>query len=256
LTTVGEVSNLIEAYVRWLRDKTSLRQHGDLVEITTPFLDRHNDFLQVYVRKLGAKFVVSDDGYVLADLELSGCRLDTPKRQELLRTTLNGFGVKDTNGRLEVDASVDNFSLKKHSLVQAMLAVNDLFYVSQGTVHSLFYEDVVSWLDEAEIRYTARVKFTGQSGYDHLFDFVIPRSKNAPERVVQALNMVNRSTAQNFAFSWMDTKQTRSRDSVAIAFLNDTVRPPPDAATDALRSYGITPALWRERDQMRDQLVA
>jgi len=28
--------------------------------------------------------------------------------------------------------------------------------------------------DENEIRYTPSVKFTGKSGYDNLFDFVIP----------------------------------------------------------------------------------
>ncbi len=49
-------------------------------------------------------------------------------------------------------------------------------------VLSLFYEDVVTWLDLHEIRYTPKVKFTGKSGFDHLFDFVIPKSRSSPER--------------------------------------------------------------------------
>jgi hypothetical protein len=73
--------------------------------------------------------------------------------------------------------------MRKHNLLQAMLAVNDLFFLSIQMVASLFYEDVVSWLDTNEIRYTPNVKFTGKSGYDHLFDFVIPKSRRQPERI-------------------------------------------------------------------------
>jgi hypothetical protein len=45
-----------------------------------------------------------------------------------------------------------------------MLAVNDLFYLAKPIVESLFYEDVVQWLDANDIRYTPSVKFTGISG--------------------------------------------------------------------------------------------
>ncbi|WP_418888699.1 DUF1829 domain-containing protein, partial [Methanothrix soehngenii] len=36
------------------------------------------------------------------------------------------------------------------------------------------------------------MKFTGKSGYDHLFDFVIPKSKKRPERILQAINRPSR----------------------------------------------------------------
>jgi hypothetical protein len=45
-----------------------------------------------------------------------------------------------------------------------MLAVNDQFYLAKPIVESLFYEDVVQWLDANDIRYTPSVKFTGISG--------------------------------------------------------------------------------------------
>ena len=83
-------------------------------------------------------------------------------------------------------ASPDNFALRKHNLVQAMLAVNDMFYLAVPMVASLFYEDVVAWLDLHDIRYTPKVKFTGKTGYDHLFDFVIPKSRRQPERIIQS----------------------------------------------------------------------
>jgi hypothetical protein len=69
--------------------------------------------------------VLTDDGYTLQDLEQSGCKLDSGRRQGLLKMTLNGFGVQLNDRALEVHTSPDNFGLRKHNLVQAMLAVND-----------------------------------------------------------------------------------------------------------------------------------
>ncbi len=102
-----------------------------------------------------------------------------------------------------------------------MLAVNDLFYLAQPLVQSLFYEDVIEWLDANEIRYTPEVKFTGTSGFDHNFNFVIPKSRKQPERIVQALNHPNRDKAEAFIYAWSDTRQVRDGNSSAYAILND-----------------------------------
>ena len=97
---------------------------------------------------------------------------------------------------LEVQTSPENFPARKHNLIQAILAVNDLFYLASPIVESLFFEDVVAWLEANDIRYTPKVKFTGTSGFDHLFDFVIPKSpRKQPERIVQAINRPTRDTA-------------------------------------------------------------
>ena len=94
---------------------------------TTSVLDRHNDYLQIYVRKLDdGGYLLTDDSYILDDLKLSGCALESPKRVGLLRMTLNGFGVKLNRSALEVRASRTTFALRMHNLIQAMLAVNDL----------------------------------------------------------------------------------------------------------------------------------
>src|SRR6266550_3796540 len=116
-----DVQSLLDQYWTWLRDKTTLRQMKEWVEITTPYLDRHNDHLQIYVKRQNGTLVLTDDGYVLDDLEQSGCRIDSAKRQALLKMTLNGFGIQLNDRALQVHASHDNFALRKHNLVQAML---------------------------------------------------------------------------------------------------------------------------------------
>ncbi len=253
---IQEIQRLMDAYYDWLKDKSILRQIDQWVEITTPYLDRHNDYLQIYAKAANGGFILTDDGYTIDDLEQSGCNLDSRKRQDLLKITLNGFGVQMDGKALQVHASPDNFALRKHNLVQAMLAVNDMFYLAAPMVASLFYEDVVAWLDVHDVRYTPKVKFTGKTGYDHLFDFVIPKSRQQPERIVQTINRPNRDTAQAIVLSWVDTKEVRSPKSRAYALLNDAERTVSPAVLKALRSYDVRPVVWSGRDSVREELAA
>ena len=152
---MADVQDLLDRYWEWLKSNTTLRDLDEWTEVTTPNLDRHNDTLQIYVQASGSDLLLSDDGYILSDLAASGCKVDSSKRQKLLQTTLNGFGVKNNGGRLEVTASKNNFPVRKHNLLQAMLAVNDLFYLAAPHVASLFMEDVDQWLDTTGIRYNS-----------------------------------------------------------------------------------------------------
>ena len=99
-----------------------LRQIDKWVEITTPYLDRHSDYLQIYTKQENGRYLLSDDGYIIQDLIQSGCKLDSKKRKDLLQITLNGFGVQLKDNVLTVYATPSNFALQKHNLIQAMLA--------------------------------------------------------------------------------------------------------------------------------------
>jgi hypothetical protein len=253
---MSEIAELVGRYQAWLRDRTVLRQIREWTEITTPFLDRHNDCIQLYAKKDDGGYVLTDDGYTLNDLELSGCSLDSPKRREILHAALNGFGVKLDGGALKVQATPDNFPLRKHNLVQAVIAVNDLFYLASPTVKSLFIEDVAQWLDLVEVRYIPRVKLPGASGFDHIFDFAVPKSRSRPERLLRAITNPNRDSAQSFAFAWLDTKETRPENAVAYAVINDNERQVPTTVTEALNAYSITPIIWSQRASVTEALVA
>lgn len=257
MTMIEDVQKLLDEYSRWLKDKTALKQvSDDWLEITTPHMDRHNDYLQFLVRKEGNGFLLTDDGYILSDLTNSGCPLDSQKRQDLLKTTLAGFGVQMDGEQLIVRATLDNFSLKKHNFIQAMLAVNDLFFLASPFVANLFYEDMTEWMELADIRFTPKVKFTGKSGYDHMFDFVIPKSRKQPERIVQAVSNPKKDTAEALVFKWLDTKETRSPESKLYAFLNDSNSPVSQPVIEALLNYELKPVLWSQREGMREALVA
>lgn len=249
-------NNLVEQYYSWLKSNTSCRDINGWTEITTPYLDRHNDCIQIYVREDQGGFELTDDGETILDLQQSGCDLDTPRRKSLLNTTLNGFGVHLENGAITVRAKHDSFPLKKHCLVQAMLAVNDLFYLARSSVESFFFEDVALWMDNADVRYTQHVKFSGKTGYDHMFDFVVPKSRNAPERILRVVNNPVKDQASNVILSWVDTKEARPKESVAYAILNDRSTTVSSGVIEALQSYDITPVKWSERDEYIEKLAA
>src|SRR5208337_5113135 len=257
MTQVAEIEQLVDRYRLWLKDRTKLKSvHSDWVEITTPFLDRHNDYIQLYVKKENGGYNLTDDGHTIRDLEISGCNLDTPKRKNLLEMAVRGFAVDVSNEILSVRATAETFALRKHALIQAILAVNDLFYTASSTVRSLFKEDVEAWLRLSEIRFLVNVPFVGKTGYLHNFDFAIPPSGRAPERIMRAVSNPTKDTTESFIFSWLDTREVRPSDSIAVAMLNDQEKAISEAVFDALRQYDIEPVLWSGREASRERLAA
>lgn len=247
----------LDSYFAWLRERTKLRTLGSgWTEITTPYLDRHNDYIQLYGRRSDTKIELSDDGYTVADLERSGCNVLEGRRRILLENTARGFGVEVAGAELRIAADERTFPLKLHSLAQAVLAVDDLFYLARSRVASLFFEDVVEWLNSRDVRYTSRVKIHGRSGFDHQYDFVIPRSRGAPERLVSAINNPNKQSATNFLFAWVDVKDLREVPSKAVAILNDSRG---EAAIEEFRaateSYEVTTIPWSTRENRLSELV-
>jgi hypothetical protein len=257
MTDIAEISRLVEGYRDWLKDRTAVRSlHAGWVEITTPFLDRHNDYLQIYARGENGGIRLTDDGNTLRDLEASGCALDTPRRRSILMTALNGFGIEEADGALRTLATPTNFAFRKHALLQAILAVNDMFYLSSSSVKSLFKEDVEAWLLSQEIRFVPNIQFTGKSGYQHYFDFAIPASKRAPERIIRAIANPNKDAALNFIQAWTDTQEQRPQESLAVAILNDGSRPIGEPVLAALRQYDVLPIRWSGRQEHEGRLAA
>jgi len=253
----NETAQLIDDYLRWLKDKTILRDVGEKwIEITTPHLDRHNDCLQIYVKKDDKGYLLTDDGYIIGDLKMSGFSLNTSKHKKMLKTVLAGFGIQLQGDELFVRGGENDFPLKKHSLLQAMLAVNDFFYLVSPRVIGVFSEDASKWLDLTGIRYTPNASFTGKSGYCHQFDFVIPKSNVQPERILQAVNDPRKTNIELLMFKWGDTREIRSPESKMFALLNDAQKKVSEPVLTALNNYGIQTILWSEHEKSNEILIA
>jgi uncharacterized protein DUF1829/uncharacterized protein DUF1828 len=248
---------LIDSYVVWLRDQITTQELDDgAIEITTPFLDRHRDHIQIFVESKQDRLLLSDDSYTISDLRLSGCSLDSEHRKKILNVILNGYGITRINDELTIDSNIATFPEKKHALIQGMLAVNDMFLTAKQRVETLFLEDVAAFLDANEVRYSPEVRFTGKSGLQQRFDFVIPKSKNSPERLIRAINNPTLEAAQLALFAWTDTRDARSTESKLFMILNDLERSLKANVTSAMSHYDVTVIPWTKRDQFVTDLVA
>jgi len=245
-------------YLKWLRSQTNTSKIGGWTEIETPFLDRHNDHMQLYIRRDVDRIILSDDGYTLSDLAASGCDLKSPRRKELLLGMVNGFGVRlaEHGDAIIAEATSNNMAQKMHNLLQAMLAVNDMFLTSRSQVFQLFVEEVARFFDEYDIRYTPAVQLVGRSGMTFKADFVIPKSKNRPERIVNAINQPNKDTAKILLFGWQDVRETRAKDSHMLTILNDTVKPIPTDISSAFEEYKVRVIPWSQKENSLNELVA
>lgn len=90
-----EANDYIDDYLKWLKDNSfGERISHNTMEITAPYLDRHNDFMQIYIIEENDGYTLTDDGFIISDLEQSGLTFNTPKRNQELKLILNRFGVK------------------------------------------------------------------------------------------------------------------------------------------------------------------
>lgn len=245
-----ECERLIDEYLRWLKQELRVKELEKSCQITTPFLDRHNDAIEIFVEKHDGSLRLTDDGYTVRDLRASGMEFTTEKRKHHLTAILNGFGVQLAEDELFVLGSPEDFPQKKHSIVQAILAVNDMFVMGEEHVLSLFKEDVAAFLVQNRIPVFEDLKLSGKSGLDHKFDFGIPKTQTKPQRVLQAINRLDKSGAMSLAFAVGDVRTLRTEGLGALAMLNDIVQVPHEEYIAVLRAYEISPLLWSQRQQM------
>lgn len=254
------LKHMADDYLAWLREQIRVEEitgpSSGWAAITTPYLDRHNDFIEIYVKESNGGYILSDDGNTMEDLEQSGCLINTDKRRAFFHQALTSYGIVENDHVLTATSSKEQLPFKKHMFIQGILTIGDMFMMASPTVASLFAEDVEKWMENQGIRFVSRLKFTGRSGYDHVFDFAIPKSTQSPERLIRAFTRPSRDRAQAMAFSWIDTREVRARDTEAYAILNDVEQAVPAAVIGALKAYQVTPVPWTERDLYRDRLAA
>lgn len=243
---------VINEYIKWIKDNTVVKtvEEGKVCLISTPFLDRHNDHLDIYLIKNNGTIKITDNGYTIADLKMSGFEINTPKRESILRTVLNGFGVKmNGNDELFVDATSHNVGQKKHYLLQAILSVNDMFNLSQETIHSLFKEDVELYFRSNEIYFSKDIKLTGKSGFDHNVDFLIPATKNKPERLIKTVNTPKKDSILSSIMAFNDINQTREAKTKNFVVYNDIEKEVSNDVIAALDNYAVKHIPWSKKEQ-------
>lgn len=245
-----------EKYIKWLEQEISVNKIGEYLEITSPFLDRYNDYLQVYAKlEADDEIILTDDAYIINNLQMSGVDINSSKRKQVLESFLNKYNVKLEEDALVTKSGIEDFPQKILFLMQAMLNIDDMFMLSQNKVASIFLEDVTEFLDSRDIFYSKDVSFVGKSGFIYSYEYLLQRTKEKPERLCKVINNPNKQNFQNTIFMWNDTKETRGNDSQLIVFLNDENKM--DASIlEGFKNYYVDVILWSEREKHVNMLRA
>lgn len=219
-----EAKSLIQEYADWLKDNITPRRIDEsTLALDSPFLDRHNDYIQIYIVQGTDKMKLSDDGATIEDLRIDGFEFNSALRKAQLEKVLRGFGISLNweTGELYTEAAPRDFAAKKHALIQTILAVNDMHVLSRSYVRSLFQEDVAEYLLDNEVRFSKDLSVIGKSGLVHKYDFVISPSRVAPERFLRPINSLDKNQTQSICFAWNETIEERDSESKLYVISND-----------------------------------
>ena len=130
------MSYLFGGWVEWLEKETELKQikkdYSWLWEITLPFVDRHNDKVQIYLNyKIDdsqnyEEIVISDGGYVINDLKTGGYDLERGKFAERYISVLRWGGIRVREGELFISVKEKDFTNRMNTFIQVLVIINYL----------------------------------------------------------------------------------------------------------------------------------
>ncbi|MCW5199371.1 DUF1828 domain-containing protein [Desulfobulbus sp. F1] len=250
--------NLVKEYYEWLQKNTEVSSDvkSEWSVITTPFVGVFNDLIEIFIKIKDEKVFLSDDGCTISNLNEIGVDISRSRnRKKIFDNILANFGIKEVEGELQVECSVENFPQKKHSFLEALIGLNDMFVLSKPNVSSVFKDDVDEYLEKIGIIYTKDFKFTGISGIDFTFDFLISERKN--EKIIRAINQINKTTLTTFLYAWGDVSEKRRKVSKknisAFAIINDGNKSIQKEFLEAIRIEKADYILWSEKDSEENQ---
>jgi hypothetical protein len=246
--------NKLDIYLKWLKENFREENSDSWTEWITPFLDKNNDHIQIYFRENQGKIIISDAGQTFSNLEMAGFPL-SEKRVDILSTIFRGFNIDwDEDSNIEITCNDNNFPERFHALLQTIISVDGLAYLSKANVKNMFQEDVATLLKEHQITYHANQEYTGRSGLAVSFPFFVPQHKTYQETLIQLINQPKTNPKQ-FLFEWSDTEETRGK-SQSIALINDINMKPPKSYIKALNEYGVQTILWSDKETLIDELAS
>lgn len=251
------MKDLVKSYVKWINDKIIIRQINEWFEITTPFLNPHNDYIQIYAKRDNDKIVLSDDGVTIGELTMQGINFErSENRKNELNVILNSYGIKKgENNNLYVICKEKNFAESKHRLIQAIFTVYDMCILAEPKIIGFFLDDVINYFDDNDIRYIPNVNFMGRSNIIHQFDFSIPKSKKSHERIIKLINNPSKDHLFSSLFSFEDTQKNR-QDTDGILIINDKKNKISPEIISAIQEYDISSIPFSQINKYKDILAA
>lgn len=252
------INDLKTLYDKWNSKQLKLEDYNDFIEITTPFVDMHHDFIQLFFTKeKNGKYKLTDDGHIIGELSILGLDVTSAKkRKQFFNTTLKIFGVSFDSHTEELFVTfetLEDYPKKQHNLLQCLTRVADMLLTSKNTVASIFSEEISKFFEENNVFFSPDMGFIGKTGNQQTFDFVIPHSKKKREKLIKAVNTPSAENYTSPLISFIDVQEVRPKaDFIVVA--NDFNVPIADKFASSLKNYNVEILAWSNRHDWVDQL--
>lgn len=248
-----EAMDFARDYADWLTSRLSSTIRRGNCEISTPFLDVHNDGLRVFVEPMRGRYLLHDNGLTFETLSLQGVDIgSSQRRKELIEETLYTYGLTIENERIQTIANDTNLPQRMHFLLCAIKRIADLWMTVRATSSTDFFERVCTYLDEKDVLYSTNVVIPGKT-VEHPVDIIIPIPRRR-ERLIKLIGTPNVNTAKVVSFSWIEIEEVRP-NAERIVLVNDSisndnaiVKHISDQTEAILSGYSTAYYKWSQRD--------
>jgi hypothetical protein len=240
---------IMDSYLGWIRDNTFLKDlKSDVIKINSPFLDAHNDYITLYVKKLKNNEVIFTDSSIFYhDLWSYGIKLEG-KKKELFEMALNSYGIKFDEETKEIytKSDIKNIGRAKHRIIQCLITLNDLFNYTQQNIKDLFFFEVYNALREKEIQFTPNFQLRGSSGYEHRIDFSIGVIRNKEEQLIRLVSDPTQTdVVEKYIFSFVDLANAGRKFEGIIIYKGE----PTLTFLDAIKAYKYKNYSWQKQKE-------
>lgn len=129
-----------------IKSRVKLFPDGDnRFRVYTPFVYDDGDHLGIVLKRDGRGWLLSDEGstYMRLTLKIDEDSLFDPdgSRYRILLNALSSFEIEDRDGELAITVEGEDYGSALYKLVQGLIKISDLNYLSRERVTSTFIED-------------------------------------------------------------------------------------------------------------------
>lgn len=221
---------LKDSYISWLTEEfvyTDLDK--GFVSISTPFIDSDFDSISLYAQFLNNDVIkLTDMGYTIFNLESHGVDINRKfkTRFTILEQITNDFGINFDYGKsnsLSLKTDLKNFAKAKNRLLQAIMRVNDLEYLSNNKVKTSFNEMVSQLLIDNDINFTPNIEIPVKGIVSPHFDFGIPNNKEGEHLIRTSARPYDINQAKVFNYDVHRVQTTERKVGRFTLLINDSV---------------------------------
>jgi len=120
----------------------------DRFRVFSPFVFEDGDHLAVVLKREGQQWILSDEGHTFMHLtyDLDERDLQRGTRQKIISNALSVFQAQDREGEITIPVRDERYGDALYSLIQALVKISDVSYLSRERVRSAFMDDFKAFM--------------------------------------------------------------------------------------------------------------